>query len=143
MLPGLSEEAHRFFSKMLSLFHNANRCLSLLYRCSLWLTDVERDDIIMFGTHFLQDFEACAQFAFNLRITRFKLQPKFHCVAELLFALRLQRSKGSHSLNPLSASTQIDEDFIGRVAVFSRSVSSRTVHVRTIRKYLLFLGTLW
>ena len=143
VMGGLVEDARPFFSRVLSLFRNANRFLSLLYNCDLWLRDGQRNDIIRFGASFLADFEACAQKAFELRMTRFKLQPKFHMVGEIIFALRLHRSKGIPSLNPLTASTQVDEDFIGRIAVMSRSVSSRTLHHRTLRKYLLFLGTLW
>ena len=142
-MEGLHDDAATFFSKMLALFRNANRFMSLLYYCNLWLTDRQRDDLITFGTSFLEDFECCAQYSYELRMTRFKLQPKYHMVGELIFSLRLQRSKGAQSLNPLTASTQIDEDFVGRVAAMSRTVASRTIHYRTIKKYLLFLGSLW
>ena len=76
-------------------------------------------------------------------LTRFKLQPKYHVVGELIFQLQFERSRSMHSINPLSFSTQIDEDYVGRLSTFSRSVSSRTVHKRTIQKFLLALGSLW
>ena len=44
---------------------------------------------------------------------------------------------------PLAFGTQIDEDFVGRLATISRMVSVRTVHTRTLGRYQVALAARW
>lgn len=45
--------------------------------------------------------------------------------------------------NPLTYSCQMDEDLVGRVSAFSRVVSSRTIHERTLSRYQVALAGKW
>ena len=128
---------------MLTLTARANAFMKLLYRCGLWVRDGERDDLIRLGHAFLLSFRQCAQFAYDHSLNRWKLQTKFHYAGEIVFALEQAKHNNIPCLNPLSASTQIDEDFVGRISFMSRATDSRTLHFRTIRKYLLALAAHW
>ena len=93
--------------------------------------------------NFLKTWAILAQSAFNRGLCRWKLQPKFHMAGEVCFTLQHDKAQNAPSMCPLSYATQMDEDFVGRVANFSRTVSSRTLAVRTIKKYLLRLKAQW
>jgi hypothetical protein len=143
LIPSLSGACKQYFLDMLTLTESANGFMKLLYHCGLWLREGERNDLISWGHELLLSFQKCAQFAYDHGLNRWKLQTKFHYAAEIVFAL--EHSKHNHvpCLNPLSASTQVDEDFVGRISTMSRGTDARSLHYRTIRKYLLALAAHW
>ena len=143
MIAAVDDSAKPYLEEMLNLFTFANRFMSKLYNCNLWIKAGARQVIINSCEGLLQSFVSCAQMAFDLDLCRFKLRPKYHMVGELLFSFKTDDLKGRETLNPLAYSTQVDEDFIGKVATFSRHVSSRTLHTRTLRRYLLALKASW
>jgi hypothetical protein len=142
-LPLVSDEDLQYVQWIIQALAGANTFMRTLFRSDLWLLDKERDSVLAAGYSCLSGFQSCADEAFRRNITRWKLQTKFHMVGELLYELEHARRHDLPSLNPISTSTQIDEDFIGRVATSSRTVSSRTLHSRTIQRYLLGLKTNW
>ena len=129
---------------MAALFKHANIFMTTLYHSDVFLTPAERTALIESGRCFLKLFAKCASYSFlTLNLTRFKFQPKYHFLAEIVFKLECQQQAGVISMNPILESTQVDEDFVGRVAKFSREVSVRLIHLRTLKKYLLSLASLW
>ena len=125
---------------MVQLFRHANRFMTCLYGADWWLLDTERQKLIDHGVQTMVLFKRLAGQAYAWNLTRWKLQPKFHFFSEVLYSLHADKSRNVPSLSPLAFATQCDEDFVGRVSQASRSVSSRTVHVRTMQqKYLLSL----
>lgn len=142
-LPHIPDENKLYFTEMHAVAASANRFLSLIYHSSFWLSDRESNDIIRNGRMCLDKFLKCAETAYSLGLTRWKLQPKFHLIGEMVFELEVRKEAGLPNVNPLVFSNQQDEDFVGRVATFSRHVSSRTIHERTLSRYQISLGSKW
>jgi hypothetical protein len=142
-LPRVPKKHKKYLQPILTAVSSANLFMRTLYHADLWLADDERDTLISACNGALTAYQECANIAFACNRTRFKLQPKFHLIGEVSFALQRERLHNLPSLNPLASSTQLDEDFIGRVAAHSRQVSGKTMHVRTLRKYMVALGSLW
>lgn len=131
----------------ISCIHKAlkysNQFLGQLYKSGLWLTPRQRTTIIDSVGEVLKNFSKCAGIAYNLEYTRWKFQPKFHLISEFRYELQCDVEAGRSSINPLVWSCQLDEDFIGKIAVYSRKVSSRTLHLKTCQRYLVSLCASW
>ena len=121
----------------------ANAFMRCIYSAALWLSNDERKTLLRSGYRCVNSFQKCAQRAYIMGVTRWKLMPKYHSFGEILFELEVQKRKSIPSINPLCWCTQQDEDFVGRIANMSRSVSIRTVHSRTIGRYLVALASKW
>ena len=132
-----------FFSDMLAAIAAANAFMRCLYSSALFLFQTERDELLSSGHACINAFHRLANKAFEMNLTRWKYNPKLHMLGEVLYELEYQRRKHLPSMSPLSWITQQDEDFVGRVSAFSRSVSIRTVHTRTLGRYLIALGARW
>ncbi|CAE7246231.1 unnamed protein product, partial [Symbiodinium sp. CCMP2456] len=132
-----------YFAEIASLLSSGNEFMHRLYHAGLWLSRSDRDKIIAAGDKLVDSFMLLAQLAYNSDICRWKVQTKFHMFGELVFSLKMDRTRGCRSLSPLSYSTQVDEDFIGKICTASRYVSSRTLHEKTIHRYLLKLKQCW
>ena len=128
---------------MLLAVCSANAFLKTLYHGGLWLSATESSYVIAEGQKCLKHFQRCAERAFHLEFTRWKLQPKFHMLGEVLFEMGTLRMAGKPVPNPLTYSCQMDEDLVGRVSAFSRVVSSRTIHERTLSRYQVALAGKW
>ena len=129
---------------MLTVIRGANAFMRCMYRAGLWLLPEERDLIILNMSVVLQGFSSLADYAFTtLSLPRWKFQPKFHLLAEVRYSLMQNRINGVSSINPVAFGTQMDEDFVGRISTFSRSVNSRTMHLKTIERYLIALESGW
>lgn len=63
--------------------------------------------------------------------------PKIHMIAHCAQDLRSQSSLGDWVHNPLSATNQIQEDFIGRPSRISRRVCIRSLHTSLIKRALI------
>ena len=142
-LESLDNDASSFFAEIVSALSAANKFMKCIYHSSLWLSKEERNTLLNSGYKFSNSFAKCAQAAYDWGLTRFKYQPKFHMFGELLFQLAFERHHNLPSISPLAFCTQIDEDFIGKVAAFSRAVSVRTVHERTLSRYMIALASRW
>lgn len=132
-----------YLSTILESIKGANHFMHVLYNAGLWLTSAERDGVISGLTRFLRNYRRCATMSYKKGLPRFRLSPKFHTAAEVLFELLHAKKRGMDSLNSLVFSTQIDEDFVGKVATYSRAVSARTVHQKTVQRYKLGLAVHW
>ena len=147
-IPAISEHEELkshvgYFSEIVRLLAFANAFMHLCYNCGLWLTKKQRDGLICNLQGFLDTFASLAQRSFDCGMCRWKIQPKYHMCGEMLFTLLHDKAQGAQSMNPVAYATQVDEDFVGRVSTFSRTVSSRTLPTRTLQKYLLALKASW
>ena len=116
--------------------------MKVLYHSALWLTTDERRMLIKSGHQCIDSFLKCATLCYKEGLTRFKLQPKFHMFGELVYEMEHQERRKLPSLNPLTWATQQDEDFVGRICTYSRTVSIRTIHSRTLTRYQVALAAL-
>ena len=142
-LDELSGDTLGYFTEIVRLLCHGNKFMHILYSARLWLTSRQRDNAITSGDKFVASFLRLAQAAYEHDQCRWKLQTKFHMLGELIFSLKWDRARGANSINPLSYATQIDEDFIGRISTASRFVSCRTLHEKTIERFLLKLKACW
>ncbi|CAK9112845.1 unnamed protein product [Durusdinium trenchii] len=142
-IPALEDKVREYFVSMAGLLQNANLFMRTVYHGALWLDDRERDILIQSGRAFMAEFMTCARLAYSFDMCRWKLQPKYHMFAELVFELEVQKRAGITSLSPLTFSTQMDEDLVGQICSRSQVVSSRTVHERTLNRYRVALFTHW
>ena len=139
----LSDEgAKQLFHWCLAAISSANIFLKVLYHASLWLTVEERRTLIRSGCECIDAFLQCAEHSYHAGLTRFKLQPKLHMFGEIVFGLQDQEKFSKPSINPLAWATQQDEDFVGRICTFSRTVSIRAIHRRTLGRYQVALAAL-
>ena len=142
-LVAVGTEPPEYFGAVLEAIKGANHFMHVIYNAGLWLTDSEANRCIQSLSRFLKYYQVCATLAYERKNPRFRLSPKYHSAAEVLFDIMHAKAGNVQGLNPLAWSTQIDEDFVGRVATFSRAVSSRTVHFKTVQRYKLSLGVQW
>ena len=142
-LPGIEETWKDYVSDMVGALKSASAFMHTLHHSGLWLLDAERDALICDGLASVNFFQRLADTAFSLGYTRWKYQPKYHFFAEVLYSLQEARELDVPAMNPLSWATQLDEDFVGKISTASRQVSSRTIHTRTVQKYLLLLRAHW
>ena len=143
LLPMLADENQSYVSLIVDGISGANDFMRVLLHAGLWLLDVERDSAISSGLKAVHSFKLLANEAFKWDLTRWKVQPKFHYFAEVLFALQKERAEDLPSVNPMSCSTQLDEDLVGRVSMASRKVHATTIHLRTLERYLLHVKCNW
>eukprot|EP00439_Symbiodinium_sp_Y106_P055378 s3218_g7.t1 len=120
-----------------------NKFMRLVYTQPLWVKPEVSHEMAMQGMTFLRSFNSAAAHALAVGRPRFKFMPKFHLMAHVFHSIQWCARKGVLALNILAHSCQMDEDFIGRVAGQSRNVSIRTVHDRTVQRYLLNLALRW
>lgn len=141
--PGMTESSKVLFQDVLKLLAASNNFMSTLYHSSLWLACDERENLLTSGRAVVNFFHRLAQRAFESNETRWKYVPKFHVFGEILHGLEREKRANTPSLNPLAFATQQDEDFVGKVSTLSRAVSVRTVHSRTLGRYLISLASKW
>ena len=120
-----------------------NRFMRRVYSLPLWLKPQDAAELASNGLLFLRAHNAAARSSLAAGRPRFKVMPKYHLFCHLIYYLQRSSERNVDCLNILCFSCQLDEDFIGRVASQSRNVSIRTVHERTIQRYLLNLALRW
>ena len=128
-----------------SLLHSMLQCaeailqmFSLMHSHRLWL---ERDCARLLYVRImraLRSYSSLGRKAMQLGIRSFILKPKSHALHHIAIELRRQLLCGAPLvLNPESTATEMNEDYIGRVARLSRRVSARVVDKRVISRVLL------
>jgi len=142
-LGNMAGSTKQYFHDIWSMIRAANSFMSCIYNGALWLSAGERDHLLKSGGILVNLYPKCAQRAFDMKHTRWKFMPKFHLFGEILFRYEKEKRSNLPSMNVLAFCTQQDEDFVGRVSVMSRNVSVRTVHSRTLGRYLVSLASQW
>ena len=69
--------------------------------------------------------------------------PKLHAVEEIVKQLEYHTQISFWAYNLLVESCSVDEDFIGRCAFLSRSVSPRATCIRSLQRYLVQILQVW
>ncbi|CAE7290794.1 unnamed protein product, partial [Symbiodinium pilosum] len=116
IVANLDADNRHYVGLIIKALSAANSFMKTLYHSGLWLLDGERDAAILHGQQVLLHFQKLAGIAFSWNMTRWKFQPKFHFYAEVLYYLQAERMEDIPSINPISLSTQMDEDFVGRLS---------------------------
>lgn len=142
-LPNIPSKDRPYFQHMYGAACSANRFMRAIYHSAFWLSNEEQVEIISQGRKCMSDFMQCAECAFKQNLTRWKLQTKFHSLGEIIYELETRQAAGHPNVNPLVWCNQQDEDFVGRVSGYSRHVSIRTIHERTISRFQIALASKW
>lgn len=144
LLGDLPDDQHRFLSRCREAVRQLNAALSFLYNAPLFLEYTECKYVVDRGNFFLQCYTRLASECYRLgRPHLFPLFPKIHAVKHCWLTLDNQSNSHGYGLNPLTASCQMDEDTIGRVARVSRRVSIRVVVKRTLQRHLVACWNVW
>ena len=120
-----------------------NEFLRTLYSSPLWMRACDAKHASHNGLEFMKAYKFIGAYALKKQWPRYNLTPKIHFLAHLVHGLRGEAARGHEVLNILSSSCQLDEDFVGRIASAVRVCSSRTVHMRTLEKYLINVAIRW
>lgn len=142
-LDNMDGSGKEYFTDIYNTILNANSFMRCIYHAPLWLSSEERDHLLNCGKRCVKFFHRCAERAFEMEKTRWKYAPKFHMFGKMLYSLEFQKRHSLPSCNPLMAGTQQDEDFVGKISQLSRNVSVRTVHQKTLGRYLVALAAAW
>ena len=139
----LNKETPSDYTKSIGAAISAiNEFLRLLYKGGLWLSRTEANSAINYGRTFCRAYLDAAMHAYQAQRLRFKISPKFHAFCHFPFDMR-QQIHNEWVLNPLLASCQQDEDFVGKISALSVQVSFKLVHLQTVQRYLLNLREHW
>ena len=131
------EEPDPFLDSLLEATISANTFLSTLYKAGLFLEPEVARLAAQSGLNFLRSYAEAAQLCFDRGVTRCKLNPKYHAFIHMVDRLCEAVDKQQRfAFNPLSESTQMSEDFVGKIALLSCAVSTRTVHLQAVSRYL-------
>ena len=116
-----------------------------LYAHGLFFKRKDAVEFLRLGYDFASKYVAAADMALRMGRTRFKLSPKLHALYHILQYVQddLANTQASFIRNPVTYSTQQDEDFVGRVAALSTAVASRTMHAQTMARYAINFWNHW
>ena len=120
-----------------------NRFFRIVYAEGVWLS-VETSSLAgQLLSKFLRRYDQLAAASYADERTLFDYPPKVHLLHHFAVELLQSASAGREGLNPLSYSTQMSEDMVGRPSRLSRRVAPRTVVRRTLERYLLSCYARW
>ena len=93
--------------------------------------------------YFVRAYVYLAHLANKNGTAHFALYPKLHSLHEISHMLKRQSELADFVINPACHSCSLDEDFIGRTACISRTVSPRIIAKRTLERYLVHIQSAW
>ena len=114
-----------------------------LYRSNVWISRDEAGSINLAGRHFLTAYARLAFLSWEQREARYALQPKLHMLWHIVDTMVAQTVSFDWIENPMAQSCAMDEDFIGRFCVLTRSVSPRLRVQRAMERYLTQVLLIW
>ncbi|CAE7029678.1 unnamed protein product, partial [Symbiodinium sp. KB8] len=124
-----------YLQRILDCLVSSNNFMSGLYRAGLFLEGRRLKRILRHATAMLDGYATCAALAMAQDRARFKYNPKWHFLCHVIHQLHTDSRHHGISLNPLSSSCQMPEDFINKVSTLTRSVQPRRMPLSTIDKY--------
>ena len=114
-----------------------------LYNHDVWIPSPEA--AMLADT--LKRFSKCdryqAHLAWERRDPKFGLYPKLHLLDETYMEMKRQSELAEWVLNPVVETCSLDEDFVGRCAVLTRSVSPRLCAKRSLERYKAQIYLAW
>jgi hypothetical protein len=105
---------------------------------SRWLTYEEQQRALQSGRLYLQTYQHLASDYLRRRIPNYKIRPKAH-----YFDHQILTQIEASGLNPRHVHCFGDEDFMGCVTKIAKRTSSQTTSLRTLQRWLLFVGQRW
>ena len=117
--------------------------MSKLYKSNVFIESADAVSIIAAGKHFLQGYARLAVLSFQDRQPRFPLLPKIHMLYHVVYLMAVQSTRAPVIENPMTQNCSMDEDFIGRFCVLTRSVSPRCRILRAYQRYFSQVLLLW
>jgi len=103
-----------------------NHFMRVLLSAPYWLCESEAWQAIFAGQEFLSAFAGLAQACYHQKLCLFKLKPKLHMFAHIVFRMLQQfRCDTGCTTNPVAEATFMSEDFVGHVSRLSRRVNAR------------------
>ena len=122
----------------------ANAWFHWLYSSGVWLSPQVAEEVANLGFKFLRRYSELAKIAKQNRACLWSFQPKIHIYHHFNVQLWENSQRRILSLNAISLSCQMDEDFIGRNSRLSRHVTSRSlIHDRVLSRYLAAAYSQW
>ena len=125
---------------MLVLAMDATKSINLFFRIlyseGVWLEVETAARAGQLVSKFLRRYDELARMAHSDQVTLWALAPKLHPLHYVAIELLASARAGRKALNPLTYSTQMSEDLVGRPSRLSRRVGSRLVVQRTLERYL-------
>ena len=91
---------------------------------------------------FAEKYHECASMCFARKLLFFNLTTKFHYMLHVRDSLELRPQQKLY-FNPAATSTQMDEDYVGRVSQSSRTVHALGVPLRVGQKWLVYTKMRW
>ena len=115
----------------ISFFHT-------LHRQGVWLCTSTAKAMAMDCLKFCQSYARLAQLSHLRSLARFHLEPSLHTFMHFYVDLTCVNN-AKVVLNPACATTEQDEDFVGKIARACRHVHAMTTTQRCIERYLVLL----
>ena len=85
----------------------------------------------------------CKAFFSEQGLVKLQLYPKLHLLHEAWEQMVYESTQSDWIYNPIAETCSVDEDFVGRCAVLSRSVSPRLNSLRSLQRYLAQIQQSW
>ena len=122
-----------------------NYVMRSLYSGDVWLPRGQAFDIANALLQYIRCYMLQAHLVFEENLKYYSLIPKLHACHEIWFEMDRQLSirNAGWILNPIVETCSVDEDFIGRAALISRSVSPRLMSLRVLNRYLAQINAMW
>ena len=120
-----------------------NQVMRSLYDADAWLRREQALDVAGNLLQWIRCYMLEAHLAWEKDQAMFACVPKVHAIHHVWAELVRQASCGQWVLNPCIETCALDEDFVGRTAVLTRSVSPKVISRRSLERYLAQIRVLW
>lgn len=119
-----------------------NTVMSSLYHEGFFIRSHRAMKIAKLWLLFLQKYTLATQIVYQRGLSRFAVIPKLHMLHHgalklLREAQRAEEDRTTWTINPLSESVQMQEDWIGRPSRLSRRVCPKQIHKRVCQRSLI------
>ena len=122
-------------SKILEAIVQINIAFGIMYRGGVWLSSQEAREAGEAGLAVLTCYAQLASNTFNAGSCRCAYTPKCHCIHHAFLSMYRNADHYVWSVNPVTYSVQIDEDFVGKISRHARRVGYVKLMERTIGRY--------
>eukprot|EP00438_Fugacium_kawagutii_P023296 Skav226233 [mRNA] locus=scaffold1218:404091:405755:+ [translate_table: standard] len=144
LLSRLPCDRNGFLPRCKVVAEKMNEAMGMLYNSPLFLNAEESEFVWTRGRHFVTEYAKLASECYHLnRPYLYPLYPKLHSLDHVFRAIQSECGYLQKSMNPLTASCQLDEDVIGRVSRVSRRVNVRSMVERTLQRHLVSCDAVW
>ena len=118
------------YGDLCTLLWASNRAMRLFYSAGRFLSENERNTVLILGRVFCRVYLNKAVEAVQHHTLLWRVRPKFHMLVHLV-------EMPNRCLNPSFYSTWMDEDFLKKISRTMRLTSVKTAQVRILERWLL------